>query len=92
MTKISGLCSYDQCEILHGEEFVVEPLKDRLDLLLAEFKSDDQSYRNKSGVDELHTEHKRPLQDISDRMRVVEEEKKEEKQKEGKSNCAANTR
>ncbi|KAE8958428.1 hypothetical protein PR001_g31056, partial [Phytophthora rubi] len=25
MTKINGPCSYDKCEILHGEELVVEP-------------------------------------------------------------------
>ncbi|KAE9103483.1 hypothetical protein PF005_g14087 [Phytophthora fragariae] len=82
MTKISGPCSYDKCEILHGEELVVEP---------SEFKSDGQSYRRKSGVNELHTEHKRLLQDISDRMRDVEEEKKKKKDKKKEKATALQT-
>ncbi|KAE9215070.1 hypothetical protein PF004_g14864 [Phytophthora fragariae] len=66
-------------------------VKDRLDLLLAEFKSDGQSYRRKSGVNELHTEHKRLLQDISDRMRDVEEEKKKKKDKKKEKATALQT-
>ncbi|KAE9340999.1 hypothetical protein PF008_g10846 [Phytophthora fragariae] len=66
-------------------------VKDRLDLLLAEFKRDDQSYRKKSGVDELHTEHKRLLQDISDRMRDVEVEKKKKKDRKKEKATALQT-
>nr|KAE8941870.1 hypothetical protein PF009_g8349 [Phytophthora fragariae] len=63
-------------------------VKDRLELLLVEFKLDDQSYRKKSGVSEQYTEHKRLLQDLSDRIRDVEEEKKK-KNKKKKDKAAA---
>ncbi|EGZ08564.1 hypothetical protein PHYSODRAFT_340307 [Phytophthora sojae] len=60
----------------------------RLELLLSEFMLDDQSYLKKSGVSEQYTEHKRLLQDISDRIRDVEEEKKK-KNKKKKDKAAA---
>ncbi|GMF62454.1 unnamed protein product [Phytophthora fragariaefolia] len=66
-------------------------VKGRLKLLLAEFKREDQSYRKKSGVSEVYSEHKRLLQDIKDRIQEVQDAKTAKKQKKSKKAAALQT-
>ncbi|KAF4035185.1 hypothetical protein GN244_ATG12959 [Phytophthora infestans] len=62
-----------------GEELSLRTIKERFFLLLKDFKTTDNQYRRKSGVAEEYTEHKQLLQDITDAMRDLQDEKTKKK-------------